>query len=348
MSSVLLLVQIILSIVAVSCTWLAFKIYRIRTNRAACERFTENYLDRRGNGQKWPHSVLDCSPFASLADYTKKFGGGGVKQTMEKQIDRKLAAHSMTVRTLPRFPASVAHFNLIFQHERKFYSLPRALAATCWRFLMISLMVGSVDEYRDEKGRLIACLSSVVKGSTMRVTFFYQRPSFAKLLIWHHAIRASIQRAIAMKLQFVDAGPFMQHKHRMMEQHANTLAKFGFVQRQDWADVCNVNVSNPYRYDLPTTESLALQQKRALNESKENKQSKENKEGKDNKESKEHKEDKKQKVAAKAQHSEAAAATVTPVSAVSARRRERGQVHVPVTRRTHERQGTSGKFVILC
>ena len=96
---------------------------------------------------KQKHSIISMDGITSLKDYVKKIDSRSVKVTMTSQIDRLFLQHHVVVRTTSHDAIGWQHFQVIYDHERKLYNMPRALLVTLMRFLVILLMVGSLDEY---------------------------------------------------------------------------------------------------------------------------------------------------------------------------------------------------------
>eukprot|EP00047_Mylnosiga_fluctuans_P007019 m.250623 g.250623 ORF g.250623 m.250623 type:complete len:302 (+) comp16791_c0_seq1:55-960(+) len=227
---------------------LSYLVWRLRTDQPFRERFSLGPLGLGKRRKVAAHSILDVRGLRSLADYVKMMDSRSVRQTMEVQIDKAFREHAISVRTIERMPCTWEHFSVIFEHEVRIYSPPRAALVAALRLLAVYMMVGHVDEYR-EGGRLVAFSTSIVKGATLRGMWFYQRGSVAKHLIWHHTARLSIQRAIAMGLHHADTGPSTG------PQYVAAKAKYGFAHRADWRDECDY--SGAFRYDLPPAELFA-------------------------------------------------------------------------------------------
>lgn len=119
-----------LAAVALFWTLIMLLLYRLHTSALAREKIT-SWLSRGRSRRrtKRGRSILDCRHFTSLANYIHTLGSDGARSTMEKQIDRKFAANGVSVRTMPQFRLTFAHVRIMFAHERKHYSLFRAVVA---------------------------------------------------------------------------------------------------------------------------------------------------------------------------------------------------------------------------
>lgn len=161
-----------------------------------------------------------------------------------------LQEHNIQCVTKTHEAVSLEYFPVIFAHESKLYVLPKALLIAFLRFLSIYGMVGTVDEYRVD-GRLVGFCSTVVKGTTLRAMWFYQRPSHGHCMIWFHSVRSSLVRAMKMHLRHVDLGP-------SVDEHVAALkTKYGFEYSDEWQVQCDYQ--GPFRYDVPAVADLGLE-----------------------------------------------------------------------------------------
>ena len=161
-----------------------------------------------------------------------------------------LQEHNIQCVTKTHEAVSLEYFPVIFAHESKLYVLPKALLIAFLRFLSMYGMVGTVDEYRVD-GRLVGFCSTVVKGTTLRAMWFYQRPSHGHCMIWFHSVRSSLVRAMKMQLRHVDLGP-------SVDEHVAALkTKYGFEYSDEWQVQCDYQ--GPFRYDVPAVADLGLE-----------------------------------------------------------------------------------------
>jgi hypothetical protein len=153
-----------------------------------------------------------------------------------------MLAHGISVRTRSFEAICPEHLSVIFAHERRVYSLPKAVFSSLTRYLVLLLMVGSVDEYIID-GRLVAFASTIVKGSALRAMWFYQRPECSHSLVWFHSVRLSLSRAAQMGLTHVDLGPSIDAGVAALKD------KYGFASSSDWRD--SGAYDGPFLHDLP-------------------------------------------------------------------------------------------------
>ena len=186
---------------------IALFVWRTRTSLERREAFSCKPLGVHFRGRRVrPHSVLALADIRSLDDYIKKTDSRSVKTTMKGQIDRVFRETGVEVATNVTTSAAWEHFRVIFEHESRLLSKPKAFLVTLIRFLCVYVMVGTLDEYR-KQGKLVAFSCSIVKGKTLRAMWFYQRTEYSQCMIWFHTARLSLLRALAMGLQHVDLGP---------------------------------------------------------------------------------------------------------------------------------------------
>ena len=200
------------------------------------------------------HSILDLSSLDGIESYLKQTGSHGVRNTMLVQIDRTMVANHIITNTVTNLTPSWRHFVVIFHHERGLYSTSRALLQAVLRFLSLSLMVGTIDEYYcappNGSPQLVAFASTIVKGNTLRGMWFYQRPSYGRCMIWFHTVRTALQRGFRMGLRHVDLGPSVDSRVAAIK------SRFGFEYSSDWQTVCDY--SGAFRYDIPPASTWAL------------------------------------------------------------------------------------------
>lgn len=188
------------------------------------------------------HSILGLQGIQSIDDYLRHVDSRSVKATMKNQIDKAFREHNITCVTKSFESIHWSHFRVIYAHERKVYGAHRAVFASLMRFLALSLMVGTIDEYY-AGSELVAFTSTIVKGKTMRAMWFYQRPEHGQHMIWFHSLRVSLQRAIAMQLGHLDLGPSID------DGVARLKEKYGFAYSASWRDECDYE--GPFQHTMP-------------------------------------------------------------------------------------------------
>jgi hypothetical protein len=200
---------------------------------------------RVGRRRPAKHSILCLKEMAVFDDYLRVVDSRSVRATMRVQIDKAFATHELYSVTKTCEHVSWKHFAVIHAHERRVYGPLRAVLVALLRFLAISLMVGTLDEYYCGTSKeLVAFTSTIVKGRTMRAMWFYQRPEHAHHMIWFHSLRASICRALALKLHHLDLGPSID------DGVARLKEKYGFAYVDDWREQCSYD--GPFVHQLPS------------------------------------------------------------------------------------------------
>lgn len=165
------------------------------------------------------------------------------KQTLTKQVPKRFERENIKVVRMRSRDLTYRHWRAVFEHQSRSYAWPRAIFASMIRFLVASLMVGTVDEFwkvdsTTGENVFLAWSQSIVKGKTFRAMWFYQtkEASAGKYFIWFKSLDISVRRSFQMKgVEFVDLGPSLN------ERVIQSKEKFGFKNRLDWPDICGYN-----------------------------------------------------------------------------------------------------------
>ena len=190
--------------------------------------------------QPLPHSVRSVEEFRCWHQWAGTLCRS-MKSTLCKQVDKTLDQQAISVHTIPTEQLGFAHFDVLWDHQRRKHSAPVSLLGACIRFAVAKLMVGSVDEYWS-KGECVAWAATVVKGDTLRAMWFYQKSHVRRWWLWYHSARTAIQRAIIMEeVQWVDLGPSVKSNVSM------TKERIGFVSTKEWRSVGWCGYEGPYR-----------------------------------------------------------------------------------------------------
>eukprot|EP00945_MAST-04E_sp_MAST-4E-sp1_P007898 g7898.t1 len=170
------------------------------------------------------------------------------RQTLTKQVPKRFQRENIQVRRKRSRDLTFRHWLIVLDHERRSYMWPRALLASIMRFIVASLMVGSVDEFwkvNADTGTetFLAWSQSIVKGKTYRAMWFYQtkEASAGKYFIWFKSLDLAVSRSFRTTgVEFVDLGPSLNKNVIEIKE------KFGFQNRLDWKNVCGYN-DGPFR-----------------------------------------------------------------------------------------------------
>jgi hypothetical protein len=158
------------------------------------------------------------------------------RATLTKQLPKCFSVERITVRECRPSDLGWRHLRVIYSHERRQYNFARAALAAVIRFLVASLMVGTVDEFYDHGGSLLAWSHGIVKGQAYRAMWFYQTKDAAsrRYFLWFKTLDLAVQRSCQLpeRVKFIDLGPSLN------KNVTKTKEKFGFPSRHDWHKVC--------------------------------------------------------------------------------------------------------------
>ena len=158
------------------------------------------------------------------------------RATLTKQLPKCFSVERITVRQCRPSDLGWRHLRVIYSHERRQYNFARAALAAVIRFLVAILMVGTVDEFYDHGGSLLAWSHGIVKGQAYRAMWFYQTKDAAsrRYFLWFKTLDLAVQRSCQLpeRVKFIDLGPSLN------KNVTKTKEKFGFPSRHDWHKVC--------------------------------------------------------------------------------------------------------------
>mmetsp|Transcript_11015 Transcript_11015/g.17886 ORF Transcript_11015/g.17886 Transcript_11015/m.17886 type:complete len:325 (+) Transcript_11015:88-1062(+) len=203
-----------------------------------------NHSRKRGRA----HSLLKCSNDRStnpslIYDKFLKGLNRSARTTLKNQVDKEFRKNGLRVKTVAAHGLSLEHLPVIYSHECRSYNFLLAPIVSFLRFLSSSIMTGYRDEYRID-GRLVAYSQFIIKGSTLRAMWFYQRAEVSRYQIWFHSLRANVQRGLTMhEICTVDAGPSGNKDITRLKE------KFGFETVKDWRN--NSDYKGEYVRQLP-------------------------------------------------------------------------------------------------
>eukprot|EP01116_Phalansterium_solitarium_P008957 TRINITY_DN22933_c0_g1_i1.p1 TRINITY_DN22933_c0_g1~~TRINITY_DN22933_c0_g1_i1.p1 ORF type:complete len:246 (-),score=51.99 TRINITY_DN22933_c0_g1_i1:157-894(-) len=204
-------------------------------DRSRRERISEYPLGLRIRAKNpLKHSILDVSAFDSYADYVASVKKQSAVKNL-KSLSASFAEHRIKATTKNHSEACVMrweHYLVIRAHEARVYGPVRSAFVGVLRWLSAALMVGTMDEYRID-GRLVAFTIQIIKGSTLRSMWFYQRPEVSRCRLWFHTKQTTVTRAIAMHIRHVDLGPSLTKEVEELK------SLYGFESTAVWRQICD-------------------------------------------------------------------------------------------------------------
>lgn len=193
---------------------------------------SQGAMGLRGDPKKAiPHSILDLAQLPTFEAYCTSLERGPRRTMLQTHsaVEKNGILHSS------RASAShlrLEHLQVAIAHEKRVYTnRVQAGIAGLGRFVGAKLMTGIVDEYRGQRGELLAWSQSVAKGSTLRGMWYYARPEVDKMHIWFFNARLQVLRAQAKGLRYVDVGPSVNETVKTLKE------RYGFAHVTTWRDL---------------------------------------------------------------------------------------------------------------
>ena len=204
-------------------------------------------LDSTGKGREWfsegplglrrviakpkAHAIskIEHSCFEGWAKHLSR----SCRCTMLKQLPKFFEKEKVMVKSISPKKLGYKHFMVILSHECKHVGILKALFVSVIRFLVASLMCGTIDEFWKED-KLLGWSHAIIKGKTYRAMWFYQKQEFSKMFLWYKTLNIAITRVTNMpSVQYVDLGPSTS------DEVVRTKEKLGFTNELDWMAICD-------------------------------------------------------------------------------------------------------------
>lgn len=159
------------------------------------------------------------------------------RRNLDRRVLRDtLSRHELRVRQ--RVGMSWATVAVIADHELRMtegrastlYVRLLTLARVLSFWVTTSATRGAFDEwYHAPSGEVVAVAHVIAKGDTIRGMWFYQRTAYSRCSLYFAQTRITMERALALGLRYVDAGPSAPSQRASKE-----LLGFVFVGPDVW------------------------------------------------------------------------------------------------------------------
>ena len=170
--------------------------------------FTKIPMGLVSRRKKRAHYVLtDIHRYNNEVNWIKSISSRSARTTLRKQIVSTFLKRKITRRTIKSL--TFRHLWILFLHERAAYGTVKGLFVSFLRFYVASNMCGTIDEFIDGNGSLLAWTQTIVYGNTLRAMWFYKHPSRARAsYVWFASLRLSVLRCMKLDgVDVVDLGP---------------------------------------------------------------------------------------------------------------------------------------------
>ena len=214
----------------------------------------------------FPHSLLKVGEISSVDDWTRSLPRT-CRQNIRKAQKAAFEDHSFSVHMkeiLPDAPAphsTLAHFRCVVEHvirltTARYNSTSKVcgddtgandnffngICEAIERYIISTQGSGTIMEYQDREGCVIAFCHIVGKGKTLRGQWFYSSNQARNEghYIWFHSIWEMVRRAVGELhdvVTVVDLGP--SGTDGCFEAHAKLKKKYGFELYEDWPSVAD-------------------------------------------------------------------------------------------------------------
>jgi len=206
-----------------------------------------------GRWRTRPHALLDVRNITHVDEWVSSLPRG-VRRTLKKANNQNFTVTVKPIR--PNEPAphsSLAHFRCVVDHEVRIYGGSAqgffdGIQEAIGRYMGTTRMTGTIREYRNEEGRVIAFAHEVRKGRTIRGQWFYSTSAAAKSYVWFHSVYDLVERAIEYDdVDVVDLGPSGS------DAFSELKSRYGFKSVEDWPAVADYLGDFWYSDDMKPT-----------------------------------------------------------------------------------------------
>ena len=219
-----------------------------------------------GQWKTRPHALLDVRNMTTVQDWVSTLPRG-CKRTLKKALannDEKIV--TVTPQLIcggqPAPHSCLAHFRCVVEHEVRLLSKEYgsdvffdALSEAINRYIGTTRMAGTIQEYTNKDGKVMALAHVVQKGRVLRGQWFYADNEAAQQYVWFHSVHQLVEKAInTPDVDVVDLGPSGTDSFSQLKE------RYGFVSVDDWPAVADYN--GPFVYD---DEALQIQDTSSLN-----------------------------------------------------------------------------------
>lgn len=178
--------------------------------------------------QDLDQGMINLEQFKNMEEYLASLSKSP-RRNLTTNPDNTLKKHGITLTSTTCDKVGWEHFWILVNRQTKQQddwlgrNLP-LLSPKLWfdivsRWTTSYLTWGVLDEYRDRNGRLLAWHLCFAKGDILVLTWHYIHSDADKYYIWFNNVRNCVQRAIDMKMKWVNYGPRIGPMH----------ARYGFI-----------------------------------------------------------------------------------------------------------------------